>query len=178
MKQLKEFLIPFVGLKVGKHQFDYYIDRTFFDSFEFDEYENCDVDVNVVLDKKSTFMELHFSHNGTVLVPCDISGEMFDMEIEGALKLVVQFGDEFNNDNEELLILPHGEYEIDLSQYIYEMIVLSVPLKRVHPRVLDGSIVVEGLLSTEPEEEEETNEGKEEETDPRWDKLKNLLTDK
>jgi uncharacterized metal-binding protein YceD (DUF177 family) len=42
------------------------------------------------------------------------------------------FGDQFNNDNEELLILPFGEFEI-IAQYIYEMIVLSVPLRRVHP---------------------------------------------
>jgi uncharacterized metal-binding protein YceD (DUF177 family) len=45
----------------------------------------------------------------------------------------VQFGEQFNNDNEELLILPHGEHQIDIKQYIYEMIVLSVPLKRTHP---------------------------------------------
>jgi uncharacterized metal-binding protein YceD (DUF177 family) len=37
-----------------------------------------------------------------------------------------------------LLILPFGEFEIDVAQYIYEMIALSVPLRRV--QVQDGSL--------------------------------------
>jgi uncharacterized metal-binding protein YceD (DUF177 family) len=52
------------------------------------------------------------------------------LAVKGKMKLIVRFGEEFNNDNEELLILPHGEFEIDIAQYIYEMIVLSVPLRR------------------------------------------------
>jgi hypothetical protein len=35
------------------------------------------------------------------------------------MNLIVRFGEAFNNDNEELLILPHGEFEIDVAQYIY-----------------------------------------------------------
>ena len=35
-------------------------------------------------------------------------------------------GKEIEYDNEELLILTHGEHQIDLAQYIYEMIVLSI----------------------------------------------------
>jgi uncharacterized metal-binding protein YceD (DUF177 family) len=54
---------------------------------------------------------------------------------QGKMNLIVRFGEEFNDDNEELLILPFGEFEINVSQYIYEMIVLSVPLRRVHPGV-------------------------------------------
>jgi hypothetical protein len=41
MKVSNEFLIPFIGLKLGKHQFDYQIDKSFFDRFEYDEFENC-----------------------------------------------------------------------------------------------------------------------------------------
>jgi uncharacterized metal-binding protein YceD (DUF177 family) len=42
-------------------------------------------------------------------------------------------------DNEELLVLPF-RFELDIAQYIYEMIALSVPLRRVHPGVQDGSL--------------------------------------
>jgi uncharacterized metal-binding protein YceD (DUF177 family) len=56
------------------------------------------------------------------------------------MKLLVRFGDTYNNDNEELLVLPFGEFELDIAQYIYEMIALSVPLRRVHPGVQDGSL--------------------------------------
>ena len=52
---------------------------------------------------------------------------------------------------------------------------LSVPNKRVHPNVLDGtmdSIALNKLKELEIKEEK-TNQ----ETDPRWDKLKNLTTE-
>lgn len=180
MKVTNEFLIPFIGLKLGKHQFEFQIKKAFFDSFDYHEYEDCDIKVNIVLDKKSTMLELSFKHNGTIHVPCDVTNEMFDLPVKGKIKLVVNFGEEFNNDNEELLILPHGEHQIDVSQYIYEMIVLSVPLKRVHPGIKDGTLQTETLdqLSKLSIKEQKKESKKEENIDPRWDKLKQLLTDK
>ena len=180
MKSTNEYLIPFIGLKLGKHQFEYTIDKKFFDEFSFDEFEDCDVKVKVVLEKKATMLEVSFAHKGTVNVPCDLTGEQFDLPIKGKINLVVQFGDEFNNDNEELLILPHGEHQIDLAQYIYEMIVLSIPQKRVHPGVKEGTLQTEALRKLNEFQVKDVEEvtKKEEEIDPRWDKLKQLLTDK
>jgi uncharacterized metal-binding protein YceD (DUF177 family) len=183
MNKKKEYLIPFIGLKLGKHQFEYQIDKAFFEIFDYHEFNNLDVKVNVVLEKNSTMLELAFKHKGTVNVPCDMTSEDFDLPIKGKMKLIVRFGDAFNNDNEELLILPHGEFQIDISQYIYEMIVLSVPLKRIHPGIKDGSLKTEALtklkeLTIKELKKEHTKEQKEENTDPRWDKLKQLLTDK
>ena len=179
MKSTNEYLIPFIGLKIGKHQFEYQINKKFFEEFGFDEFESCDIKVNVVFEKKATMLELSFKHKGTVNVTCDVSGEQFDMPIKGNIKLVVQFGDVFNNDNEELLILPVGEHQLDLKQYIYEMIALSIPLKRVHPGIKDGTLKSETLDKlNENSVKEKQEEKKEEEIDPRWDKLKQLLTDK
>jgi uncharacterized metal-binding protein YceD (DUF177 family) len=190
MNKTKQYLIPFVGLKLGKHHFEYQISNAFFEIFDYDEFENSDIKVNVVLEKKSTMLELIFKHQGTVNVPCDLTSEDFDLPIEGEMKLIVRFGDAYNNDNEELLVLPFGEFEVDISQYIYEMIALSVPLRRVHPGVKDGSLKTEALErlqelileehSEESEEqlEEDKIQDKQENIDPRWDKLKQLLTDK
>jgi uncharacterized metal-binding protein YceD (DUF177 family) len=180
MKVTNEFLIPFIGLKLGKHPFEFQINKAFFEKFEYHEYENCVIQVNVVLEKKSTMLELSFKHKGTVTVPCDLTNEIFDLPIKGKIKLVVTFGEEFNDDNEELLVLPHGEHQIDISQYIYEMIVLSVPLKRVHPGIKDGTLQTEALrkLSELNIKEQKIENKKEENIDPRWDKLKQLLTDK
>ena len=180
MKVTNEFLIPFVGLKLGKHRFDFEINKKFFDSFDYHEYENCDIKATVILEKKAIMLELSFKHKGTVYVPCDTTNEMFDLPVKAKLNLVVQFGEEYNNDNEELLILPHGEFQIDVSQYIYEMIVLSIPLKRVHPGIKDGTLKTEALqkLTELSVKEKEKNIVKEENIDPRWDKLKQLLTDK
>ena len=179
MKKLNEYLIPFIGLKLGKHQFEYQVDNTFFANFDYDEFESSNIKVNVVLEKKSTLMELDFKHKGTIHVSCDLTNEMFDLPIKGKINLIVNFGEEFNDDNEELLILPHGEHQIDISQYLYEMIVLSVPLKRVHPGIKDGSLktpVLDKLKELSGNEKKEVIQ--EANTDPRWDKLKKLLTDK
>ncbi len=178
MKQLNEFLIPFIGLKLGKHQFDYQINKTFFEAFDYDEFESSDIKVNLVLEKKSTFMELNFKHKGTIFVPCDITNEMFDMPIKAKFRLVVQSGEEFNNDNDELLILPHGEHQIDVSQYIYEMIVLSIPLRKAHPGIKDGTLKSEALDKLNDLKVKKINTTTPENIDPRWDKLKQLLTDK
>lgn len=180
MKVTNEYLIPFIGLKLGKHPFTFEINQSFFEHFEYDEFEACSVQVSLVLEKKTTFLELNFTHTGTVTVPCDLTNELFDLPIKGKLKLVVKFGDEFNDENEELLILPHGEYQIDVSQYIYEMIVLSLPSKRIHPGIKDGTLksdVLDKLESLSSNLNASEKEG-EEHTDPRWDSLKKLLTDK
>ena len=180
MKQLNEFLIPFIGLKLGKHAFEYQINNTFFEQFDYNEFENSSIYVKAVLEKKANFMELSLKHKGTIFVPCDTTAEMFDMPIKGNIKIVVQFGEEFNNDNEELLILPHGEFQIDISQFVYEMIVLSIPLRRVHPGIKDRTLQSEVLVKLEELKIKKVKQQKEisENIDPRWDKLKQLLTDK
>ena len=181
MRVSNEFLIPFIGLKLGKHQFEYQINKKFFEDFGYDEFESCDIKVNLVLEKKSTMLELHFKHKGTIHVPCDLTNEMFDLPVKGKINLIVQFGEAFNNDNEELLILPHGEHQVDISQYIYEMIALSIPLKRIHPGVKDGTLktdILDKLDELKVNAKEQKADAKEEETDPRWDQLKKLLTDK
>jgi uncharacterized metal-binding protein YceD (DUF177 family) len=180
MNKTKEYLIPFIGLKTGKHHFEYQISNSFFEIFDYQEFNNSNIKVNVVLEKKSTIMELSFKHKGTVNVPCDMTNEEFDLPIKGKMKLIVRFGDVFNNDNEELLIIPHGEFQIDISQYIYEMIVLSVPLRRIHPGIKDGSLNTEALAKLKELAVEKLKKEikKEENIDPRWDKLKQLLTDK
>lgn len=179
MKDLKAYTIPFVGLKIGSHQFDYQIDNTFFEHFEYDEFHKANVKVDLELEKKSTLLDLHFQFNGTVNVNCDLTNEPYDQPISGNFDLVVKFGQEYNDEEEDLLILPHGSYEVDVSQYIYESIVLAVPAKRVHPGVADGTLKSEALDKLEELSlNNQAEQSDEDQTDPRWDDLKKLLTDK
>ena len=123
-------------------------------------------------------MELSLHATGSVNVNCDVTNEPFDLDIDSSMNLVIKFGDAFNDENEELLILSHGEYEFNTSQYIYEMLVLSIPHKRVHPGVEDGSLesdVLDKLNELRFSNPEEENNNKN--TDPRWDALKKLKTD-
>jgi len=173
MKDLKEFNIPFVGLKEGKHLFQYKVDNTFFELYDYNEFEKSSINVTLEFVKKSTLFELDFTASGTVNVPCDVTNEYFDLEITATLPLVVKFGQEYNDENEEILILPHEVYQFSVAQFIYEMIVLGIPNKRVHPKVLDGTMETEALEQLEIKKEKTV-----ETTDPRWDKLKNLITEK
>ena len=173
MKDLKQFNIPFVGLKEGKHLFQYKVDNTFFELYNYNEFEKSSINVTLEFVKKSTLFELEFTASGTVNVPCDVTNEYFDLEIAATLPLVVKFGQEYSDENEEILILPHEVYQFSVAQFIYEMIVLGVPNKRVHPKGLDGTMETEALEQLEIKEEKTV-----ETTDPRWDKLKNLITEK
>jgi uncharacterized metal-binding protein YceD (DUF177 family) len=175
---MKEFVIPFVGLKEGKHHFSFEITKTFFDYFGYDEFNGSAITVVLLLNKKSTMMELEFEAQGTINVNCDLTNEPFNQPIEAELNLIVKFGEEFNDENEEILILPHGEYEVDVKQYIYEMIVLAKPSKLIHPGIEDGTLDTEILSKIEEYTIIKNTEEVNEEIDPRWNKLKNLLTDK
>ena len=176
MKDLKQFNIPFVGLKEGKHLFNYSIDNKFFEAFNFNDFVSSKIKVSLTFLKKSTLFELTFNSEGSIEIPCDITNELYHQEIEAEMPLVVKFGPEYNDDNEEILILPHEAYQINVAQFIYEMIVLAIPNKRIHPNVIDGTMESETLNKLK--ELEIKKENTVEETDPRWDKLKNLITEK
>ena len=177
MMKLKEFFIPFSGLKLGKHKFVYEIDDAFFESFDYQEFNGASVNISAILEKMSTMMELEMKATGTINVDCDLTGESYDQPIDSDLKLVVKFGEEYNDEDDEILIIPHGEHQFNIAQYIYEMLVLAVPQKRVHPGVEDGALqsdILDKLEELQPKEQKEPSE----KTDPRWDDLKKLLTDK
>lgn len=181
MNNLKAFTIQFVGLKQGEHTFDYKIDNTFFKNYEYDDFNAVDIVVDVLLIKKSTLLEFIFDARGVVNVNCDVTNETYDHPLDASYKLVVKFGQEFNDELEDIVIIPHGEYEFNVAQYIYELIVLAMPAKRIHPGVEDGTLKSDMLDKLEelsiqkvkPAEEENDSE-----IDPRWEKLKDFLTDK
>jgi len=184
MKDLKNFDISFIGLKDGMHQFDYNIDKEFFDFFNYEEFYNSNVNVSLSFLKKPTLFELTFTFSGNVEVACDISNELFQQPIETEMFLIVKFGDEFNNENEELLIIPHSDYKLNIAQYIYEAIVLAVPIKKVHPGVEDGTLKSE-ILDKLDEFKIKDNNTEENHLDvdsnaidPRWNKLKSILIEK
>ena len=59
------------------------------------------------------------------------------------------------------------------------MIILSIPIKRIHPGIVDGTLqsdILKKLEELSPKGSEEKEQT--EEIDPRWNTLKKLLTDK
>jgi uncharacterized metal-binding protein YceD (DUF177 family) len=182
MKEMKEFTIPFVGLKIGEHRFNFKIEKSFFDHFEYDEFNDAVINLDVLLDKKATLLEFTLNFGGFVNVNCDITNEPYNQDVSGDFHFVVKFGDQYNNEIEDLLVLPHGSYEVNIQQYIYESIVLGLPSRRIHPGVKDGTLksdILDKLKELSPKGEKTDNKDSDsDKTDPRWDTLKKLLTDK
>lgn len=172
MGGLRQFAIPFRGLEEGRHRFHFDIDGSFFEHFESSEIHRGDVIARVDLEKHSQFLELDFSLSGTVMVACDRCLEEFPLEIAHHARLYVRFGEQTHEQTDEVLILADSENELELGQYLYEFIHLALPCQRIHPG--DGSgrgcnpemTRVLGELSSE--------DSKSMETDPRWDKLKDI----
>ena len=174
MRSNDDFNIEFAGLKLGHHNFDFHISETFFNNYNYCDFNLADIRIDVALIKKTTIMELNIVARGNVRVKCDLTNEPYDQPIDSNIDLVVKFGNEFNNENDEILIIPHGEHKVNLAQYIYELTVLSVPAKRIHPGVIDGSLkseILNILEDLKPKENKKT-------TDPRWEKLKKIITNK
>lgn len=177
MDPILKFNIPFIGLSFGKHNFEYPIDSKFFDAFDSQiigsELGHFNGNAVVTLDKKNTFFELHINTKGIALLSCDISNEPFEQELSNTLNLVVKFGEKYNDDDVDILIIPQESFQINVAQFIYEAIVLSIPIKKTHPGIENGTLkseIVEKLKEIEIQEHEDI--------DPRWEKLNQLLTPK
>jgi uncharacterized metal-binding protein YceD (DUF177 family) len=126
-----EFLIPFVGLKIGKHLFDFEVGNSFFESMEYSIIEQGNVKVTLELDKKETMMIALFHAEGIINTLCDRCNTPMDLEIDGGYKLIYKFGLEEEED-EMLVVLHPDSYQIDIANPIYELITTQLPLRVLH----------------------------------------------
>lgn len=133
MNYLKKFIIDFKGLSIGDHDFNYEIDDKFFECFEYSEIKKGDLKVNITLEKQERMLILNFRINGFVNIICDRCLEYYKQTISGEKILIIKSGENKHEETDEILILPESEYNINVSKYIYEYIVLLLPLKHVHP---------------------------------------------
>jgi len=170
---LNQYVINFTGLKEGEHNFEFDLDNKFFEHFDYNDFNSCQIKAEVRVNKKSNLLEFVFSSKGWININCFVSNEPFDYLQKHQIKLVVKFSSELINDNEELVILPVGTSTLNVAQYLFEMIILSLPIKIIHPGVVDGSLESETLNKLK--ELESKAQEKSSKIDPRWDKLKDLI---
>ncbi|APD07236.1 hypothetical protein UJ101_01725 [Flavobacteriaceae bacterium UJ101] len=177
MDKLKNYDVSFVGLKNGVHRYDFKINKEFFDLFEFDEeFENPLLEVSLLFEKKDTMLDFNFNMKGDVTFHCDVTAIPFQYPLDSDFHIIVKFGEDYLDEGDEIVIVPHAEHTVNVAHWIYENFMLSLPTKRVHPKVLSGELKTEELSKLEelqPQEKDEIQN--EEEHDPRWDKLKDLL---
>lgn len=170
---LKAYDIPFTGLSLEVHQFDYLVEDAFFEALEYSEIRQGTVKAHIELEKQETMLVLNFTFSGQVQLPCDRCLDPLEIPVSGEERLIVKFGESWEEESEEVLVIPQSEYKINVAQYLYEYISLALPVQRLHGDKEDGTSGCnpEVLKKLESHREEE-------QSDPRWDALKNLKFDK
>ena len=173
MKALDEFKIQFSGLANGKHQYSFDIEKKFFEAIDSPLIQTGEVHVDAVLQKQSTMLIFDFAAKGHINVECDRCLANGKINISGETErfIVVKFDNENTDlDNEELVVLPFEESEINIANYVFEFINTLVPLS-VIPCEEDNNFeqcnqeVLSKLNQVQKKNESETS------ADPRWEAL-------
>lgn len=194
MKSKNTYVIQFIGLKVGIHDFDFEIADTFFEQLEYSIIHSGNVKVGLSLEKKETMMIANFSVQGEVFTSCDRCNDPIELPVKGVYQLVFKFGTE-SEDDESLVVLHPDAYEIDLTPHLYELITVSLPTRIIHPKGECNEEMIELLkqYSVVPsddsdqendeddwdddgdcDDDEWNDEDDDDPIDPRWSALKNL----
>jgi len=166
---LRQFVIPFRGLKPGEHPYDFEIDDLFFASFEYSELKKGQIHVHLNVIKEETMLIFQFTINGKITVPCDRCFEPVEIPVEGDEELIIKFGVDFHEESESIQVIPEGETQIDVSSFIYEYIHLLVPARKIHPEDNEGNSSCDPDIIKRIDTWVQPSE-----PDPRWDALKKL----
>jgi uncharacterized metal-binding protein YceD (DUF177 family) len=166
---LAPYGIAFVGLKDGETAFSYEIGPSFFDMFEGSLISKADVFVHLTFDKKPGLFVLSFFLDGAVTTECDRCLEPFELPIQASYRLVVKIKEEpAESEDPDVIFIQPSQNEINVAQYIYEYINLSVPMQKTCDLSADGKKCDPKVLARLGITHEEQG------TDPRWDHLKDL----
>jgi uncharacterized metal-binding protein YceD (DUF177 family) len=135
MSRRREFEIAFVGLKPGKHEYDYVIIDEFFDEYQQQDFSNCKASIKLVLEKQTGFMLLKFEIGGTLEVTCDRCNSKLPLHLWDEFSLIVKMADEPEKMNEEevdpdVYYISRGESHLNIKNWIYEFINLSIPMHK------------------------------------------------
>lgn len=162
-------MIPFRGLKTGIHPFVFEIGETFFESFPESRIHQGAVRVSLDFVREERMMQLNFRLEGAVEIPCDRCNQPMEVRISGQERLIVKFGETYEEPSEEVIIIPETSYQFDVAPYIYEYLHLMIPMRNVHDENVKGP---EGCDPEVIAKLEEMN--RKTETDPRWEALRKV----
>lgn len=172
MDRMDKYSIPFAGLAKGNHPFEFEIDDQFFELFENSVIHKARVHVEIDFNKAETLLTLTFRLKGYITQTCDRCLEEFDIPLDSTEELLVRFGTPGVGETDDIIVIPHGEYVLDVAQHIYDYISLMVPIRVAHPDDDEGNPkcnpeFLSRLLNVKEQEQKNTG-------DPRWEILKNL----
>lgn len=165
-----------MGLKLGKHSFEYEINDAFFEVRDYSPITSGDLKVNLILEKKETMMIAEFTAHGFVKVLCDRCNTPMDLLVDSALRIIYKTGTEESED-ETLVVIPPEAYQIDVSDPIYEMIMVGIPARPIHKEGQCDAEMLETMkqyvVNSDDEEYDDESDEEDDYIDPRWEILRN-----
>ncbi|MFI3302157.1 MAG: DUF177 domain-containing protein [Rikenellaceae bacterium] len=134
---MKRYTIEHKALSLGKHNFDFEVGTELFEQYNYSEIKGGSCVVNIDMIYSETMMDMEVKIQGDVIVECDRCLDDCSIDIDFEAPLVVKICGEVDQEQQEssdgeVIWLPQNESSLDLSQYIYESIILSLPYQRVH----------------------------------------------
>ena len=171
--------------------FEYKLDNVFFSHIGSDDVQKGKLTVKLTVKKIPMMYELNFQIEGIIVIPCDRCLDDMDFVVSTNNRLIVKLGKEFAEESDEIIVIPEEEGEINLAWFIYEFIVLTVPIKHVHALGKCNKTMTSKLKKHSPKSEDDddfdsagadediiiVDEEEKNSTDPRWDALKDLMED-
>jgi uncharacterized protein len=177
LKTENNYIIPIKSLSDGEHQFQFDLGKTFFDEHELLEASDGKIVFSILLVKKPRILTINTNMTGWMLIPCDRCLDYINFPVVYEGNFIVRFGEEVEESTDEIWVLSPNENELDLKQYFFDCVGLSLPLQKIHPANPNGSLGCnQDMLKII--NFHSVSEIDQEEIDPRWNKLKDLLNDK
>lgn len=172
MNELVTYKVPIKGLSIGTHEYHFHITPKFFEAMQAESEYHCDIQLDLNLEMQSNMILLHFMGKGFITFPCDDCLEDFDLPIDFNHNIIAKFG-HGSSDDDDIIMLTENDHAIDLSQIIYDDILLHIPIRKVHPEDENGN------PKCDPKQLELLDSYRihKKENDPRWDALKNIKFD-
>ncbi len=189
MGKFTAFKLPLKSLGEGIHEFCYKIDRQFFVNMENADVRDADIDARLVVDHHNGSYRLAFSVTGTVTLLCDRCLDDLVQPIDATYGITVEYGDDYNDESDELLVIPHSENSLNVAYMLYDTVVLAIPIKHVHP-LGKCNRAMSALLKKHRAQSDGEESGLDDRlpdsngsmdgdapVDPRWDALRGLASD-
>ena len=129
--KVTECIIPLASLKNGDHTFHFDLTGDLFTENQYVDIHSATLKADVNFNKNSSITMFHFNVNGTVSITCDRCGDDFDMPIHVKRDLIVKQSIE-HSEEDDMVTLAGDEGDFDAAPYIYQYIVLAMPMQRTH----------------------------------------------
>lgn len=174
MGRFDKYNVDLKGMKASSLDLEFDLDNAFFADIDGEEFQKGTVKAKVVVKKGRDIFDFSFALTGTVVVPCDRCLDDLEIEVDTVNTLRVKLGDSYADEG-DIVIIPEQEGDLNIAWYLYEFIVLALPMKRVHaPGKCNHEMT--GRLKKHSAEAV-GDEGEEMQVDPRWAGLKDIQID-